>query len=86
MCLRQHQLQSFLAERLDALLLLGRCHEREFVPYKAFDAAIDELCRYLLHLPVPELDAVLPPGFAALCRLFPVLGQLKLMRQWQESG
>ncbi len=69
--------QSFLSEHEQALVLLGRCYEREFVPYKAFDAAVDELCRYLLQLPEPELEALLPDDFTALCLLFPVLGRVR---------
>ena len=33
-----------------ALVLRGRCYEREAVPYKAFDGVIDELSHYLKHL------------------------------------
>ena len=65
-----------LLERTDGvppLILQGKCHEREAVPYKAFDAVIDALTRHLLRLSNTELAALLPPDIAALGQIFPVL-------------
>ncbi|MEO7330202.1 MAG: serine/threonine-protein kinase, partial [Minicystis sp.] len=71
--------QAFLEELVvggAALVLSGRCYERESVPYKAFDSLIDELYLYLADLHEPDLEALLPPHVGALARLFPVLVQL----------
>ena len=56
-----------------ALVLEGRCYERESVPYKAFDSLIDDLADTLEELPPAEVDALVPSGAGALVRLFPVL-------------
>ena len=56
-----------------ALVLRGRCYERESVPYKAVDGVIDSLSRYLKTLTGPQVKALLPEGVSALARLFPVL-------------
>jgi serine/threonine protein kinase len=60
----------------EALVLSGRCYERENVPYRGFDALIDELSRYLRKLPREEVLAILPREVYALARLFPVLDRV----------
>jgi serine/threonine protein kinase/tetratricopeptide (TPR) repeat protein len=61
---------------LAPLVLQGRCHPQESVPYKAMDAAIDSLARQLGALAVEEVAALVPAQAYALTRLFPVLGRL----------
>jgi len=67
-------LQRFLADRRQegAIVLTGRCYERESVPYKAFDSLIDSLTRHLQALPRTR-PAVMPENAADLARVFPVL-------------
>jgi tRNA A-37 threonylcarbamoyl transferase component Bud32 len=69
----------FIADLRDqkrAIVLSGRCYERETVPYKALDGAIDVLSHHLKQLPASDLGAVLPRHFASLTRMFPVLGRI----------
>ncbi len=56
-----------------ALVLAGRCHEREQVPFKTLDTLIDALTTALLKLDPDELTLLLPRDIGALARLFPVL-------------
>ena len=76
---------SFLEDILSAgaagsspLVLRGRCHERETLPFKAFDNVIDGLSYRLATLTGGDQAYVLPDGIAYLCEIFPVLRRLKL--------
>jgi predicted ATPase len=55
------------------LVLRSRCHEHEFIPYKALDGVIDGIAGYLKAKGSIELGEVVPRGVSALVRLFPVL-------------
>jgi serine/threonine protein kinase len=61
------------------LVLRGRCHEREALPFKAFDSVVDSLTYHLTKLSDNELSYVLPDGILHLSEIFPVLRRLKLI-------
>ena len=70
--------EEFLAkvEGEGALVLRGRCYERERVPYQGIDSLVDDVCRFLKRCDRAAADALMPRHFAALARLFPVLGRI----------
>ena len=78
--------ESFLEHRLPTspastvpLVFRGRCHEREALPFKAFDSVVDSLTLYLTKLTDDDLSYVLPAGILHLSGIFPVLRRLKLI-------
>ncbi len=68
-----------LRSRRDAVVLEGRCYEREAVPYKGFDAVADALSRYLGRQPIQDAAALLPRDVPSLIRLFPALGRVPVV-------
>ncbi len=60
----------------NALVLRGRCLDREDVPYKAIDPLIDELSDWWLALSPTEAQALLPRDAHLLPTLFPVLDRV----------
>jgi serine/threonine protein kinase len=61
----------------DAVILSGRCQERESVPFKAFDGVIDALSRHLARLGRDQVTALLPENAASTSHLFPVLQRIE---------
>ena len=56
-----------------ALVLSGRCYDRESVPYKAVDPLIDAMVSFLRSQPSDTLDSWLPTDIHLLAHLFPIL-------------
>jgi hypothetical protein len=77
---KSHLLQHFIAgcraRDPELLVLQGRCFQRESVRFKTLDPLVDGLSSHLLELPADEVRRLVPPGTAALVRLFPVLQRI----------
>ncbi len=69
--------RALLVREPRALVLWGRCNERESLSYKAFDGVVDSLGRFLARLSAVELAQLLPRNVEPLARLFPVLAFLR---------
>jgi serine/threonine protein kinase len=67
------------AEGAGFRVLRGRCHERETVPFNAFDGIVDDLFGRLADLTFDRLDRVLCSEFRDLARLFPILGEFPVL-------
>lgn len=68
-----------LAERDGAVVLEGRCYERESMPYKAVDSLVDALTQHLRALPLDMARAIVPHDVQSLARLFPVLRRAEVV-------
>ncbi|MFI5301944.1 MAG: serine/threonine-protein kinase PknK, partial [Polyangiales bacterium] len=65
----------------EALVLRGRCYERESVTFKAFDGIIDALATHLRSLRAVEAAGLVPRYAALLLEAFPVLGIVPAIAQ-----
>ncbi len=68
-------LQRFVDEldQAHVMVLEGRCHEREHVPYQGIESLVDAAASLLLARPAAEVGASLPPDLPMLAKLFPAL-------------
>ncbi len=58
------------------VVLKGRCHALEQVPYNAFDNLVDALGRHLAKLSPLDAVSLMPREIALLARLFPTLSRV----------
>ena len=68
-----HELGGATRVRDTPVVVRGRCHERESLPYKAFDSIVDHLTHFLVGLSPERAAELLPEDVDLLTRLFPVL-------------
>ncbi|HEY6876500.1 MAG TPA: AAA family ATPase, partial [Polyangiales bacterium] len=70
----------------DPVVLAGRCHEREEVPYKAFDPVLDALGGHLMQLGDAQVQGLMPEHIASLARLFPSLRRVPIIASLTGRG
>jgi tRNA A-37 threonylcarbamoyl transferase component Bud32/tetratricopeptide (TPR) repeat protein len=71
------------AQRMEAqgaVVLAGRCHERETVPFKGVDPLVDALTRHLAAMPGDRVDGIRPRDASLLARMFPALNRVPAFR------
>ena len=66
-----------VARGSDALILDGRCYERESVPFKAVDAIVDRLTDYWCSLGHDEAEALVPDDVGLCAQMFEVLSRVR---------
>ena len=69
--------RGLLIETPGAVVLAGRCYERESVPYKAFDGVVDSLSHYMMEIGKLKAAAITPQKAALLAQAFPVLRRVE---------
>jgi serine/threonine protein kinase len=73
----RHFTRGLLIDTPSAVVLSGRCYERESVPYKAFDGVVDSLSHYMMEIGRLKAAAITPQKAALLAQAFPVLRRVE---------
>jgi hypothetical protein len=73
--------RSILSDEQFSVVLTGRCHERESVPYKAIDAVVDALTRYMRRQSGTDAATLLPLNVGLLAQIFPTLRRVEAIAQ-----
>ncbi|MBI4509941.1 MAG: protein kinase [Deltaproteobacteria bacterium] len=68
-----------IAGETSAVVLSGRCYERETVPFKAMDGVVDALGRYMERLPREQSAFLVPRRAGLLPQVFPALGKVRVL-------
>ncbi|MEY4514779.1 MAG: hypothetical protein RLZZ450_6901, partial [Pseudomonadota bacterium] len=72
----RHFIRQIASEFPASIVLEGRCHEREAIPYQAIDGVIEGLVRRLTRTPPAEGQALLPARHGLLGVVFPALARI----------
>ncbi|MCB9598172.1 MAG: protein kinase [Sandaracinaceae bacterium] len=76
----RHFLERVVADDPTALVLRGRCYERETLPYKALDSVVDDLAEQLLRWSRSAQSRVVPADVQELVQVFPTLVRVPAFR------
>ncbi len=74
-----HFIGQVIAEDPTALVLRGRCYERETARFKGIDGVVDALATALSQLSKAERQELVPRNAALLTQMFPVLGRIDVI-------
>ncbi len=69
-----------------AVILRGRCYERESIPFKALDEVTEQLTRHLRTLEAEQVRALLPDDWEVIVDVFPVLRRVRALREAARIG
>jgi hypothetical protein len=71
----------------DAVILSGRCYERESMPYKVLDGVVDHLMRHLSRLKDRQVEQIVPAdALSPLTQSFPVLLEVPSISRLAEQS
>ena len=74
-------LEQAVAGQPRLVVLRGRCHERERVPFNAMDGVIDDLARYLMARTPASIDRVVPDEVSDLLAVFSALRAVPVLAE-----